>query len=320
MESKFDARAKKPADFGDSSAEQASVDHRTAYELLDFGEGRKLERFAGKLLDRPSPAARGFKRQRRNEWRSAEFVFGDRHDAGWSTGKSPDGWLFGWNSLVMELKLSPFGHVGLFPEQIANWKWLQRFAKAKPSERPMKALNLFGYTGGSTLAMAAAGFQVTHVDASRPTVQWARRNAVRSGMESAVIRWIVDDVRDFVRRATRRADRYDIILMDPPAYGHGADGQVWELARDLDNLVADCLGLLSPNPTVFLLTGHSPIESIESGPLTEQSWDRLRSHFQQLGKHRVSLADTNLRKLDFGYAYRFWNEGDTHQEGTESCD
>ena len=207
----------------------------------------------------------------------------------------------------MELRLSPFGHVGLFPEQIANWRWLEAFASSAKSERPLKALNLFGYTGGSTLALAAASFQVTHVDASRPTVQWARKNARLSGLESTEIRWIIDDVRDYVKRELKRDERYDVILMDPPAYGHGADGKGWELTRDLDDLIEDSLSLLSANPIAFLITGHSPISSIEKGPMSGTSWDRLKSRFGQLSKHHVSLADSSLRKLDFGYAYRFWN-------------
>jgi 23S rRNA (cytosine1962-C5)-methyltransferase len=110
-----------------------------------------------------------------------------------------------------------------------------------------------------------------------------------------------------VKRELRRNARYDIILMDPPAYGHGRDGEDWELSRDLDALVEDAMRLLSPTPIAFLLTGHSPIPSIEKGPITGDTWDRIKSRFSQLSKHRVSLADSNRRKLDFGYAYRFWN-------------
>ena len=306
MKSKFELKARKQAEMSNKAEVEEREAFRFAYELLDFGDGRKLERFAGKTLDRPSPAAQRIPRQQREAWKSADFVFRNKPASAWSDEKSPEEWHFCWKSVVMELRLSPYGHVGLFPEQIANWRWLQNLAFTIEPNRSPKALNLFGYTGGSTLAMAEAGFQLTHVDASRPTVHWARRNAQLSGMDSAAIRWIVDDVRDFVKREIKRDERYDVILMDPPAYGHGADGKGWELTRDLEDLVADCLELLTSKPTALLLTGHSPVASIEKGPLSSKSWDQLKTRFGQVSKHRVSLADPTLRKLDFGYAYRFW--------------
>ncbi|MDZ4850788.1 MAG: class I SAM-dependent methyltransferase [Pirellulaceae bacterium] len=311
-----------------------------AYELLDFGDSRKLERFAGFVLDRPCPAAKGSRRRRISDWKDPERQFRDAPESGWSSNESPQGWLFRWQTLAMELRLSPFGHVGLFPEQIANWRWLQSLithsdsprepsalaagssvsqaTNATRTEEPaanadplthskLMALNLFGYTGGSTLALASAGCQVTHVDASKPTVQWARRNATLSGLDAAPIRWIVDDVRDFVKREVKRGAHYDIVLMDPPAYGHGADGKSWALERDLENLIDDCLVLMKPNPTALLLTGHSPIESLDQGPLTNRTWKELQAAFNRVGKHRVSLLDSHQRKLDFGYAYRLWN-------------
>jgi 23S rRNA (cytosine1962-C5)-methyltransferase len=307
MESKSDGTPQKPDVSSPVERKNLSELGQSAYELLDFGDGRKLERFAGNLLDRPSPAAKGHSKMRRSEWQASRWSFQSPPVSNWNARESPENWLFRWKSIVMELRLSPFGHVGLFPEQIANWRWLESIAAADTTLPPRKALNLFGYTGGSTLAMAAAGVDVTHVDASRPTVQWARKNAERSTLASAGIRWIVDDVREFVKRELRRNARYDIILMDPPAYGHGRDGEGWELGRDLDPLVADCMSLMSSSPAAFLLTGHSPIPSIEKGPISGSSWDRIRSRFCQLSKHRVSLADSNRRKLDFGYAYRFWN-------------
>jgi 23S rRNA (cytosine1962-C5)-methyltransferase len=308
MESKSDAPSGKPDESCGVTGENWPEPVQSAYELLDFGDGRKLERFAGNLLDRPSPASKGQPKKRRSEWKSARWSYRGPPDSSWSDTEFPENWLFRWKNIVMELRLSPFGHVGLFPEQIANWRWLESIGAESGRERPtLKGLNLFGYTGGSTLAMATAGVDVTHVDASRPTVQWARRNAELSSLVSTPIRWIVDDVREFVKREIRRNALYDIILMDPPAYGHGRDGEGWELNRDLDGLVADCMSLMSSTPKGFLLTGHSPIPSIEKGPISGSSWDRIRARFSQLSKHRVSLADSNRRKLDFGYAYRFWN-------------
>ncbi len=306
MKSKSEAKPEKPVETGGTEGDKPTELVQSAYELLDFGDGRKLERFAGIKLDRPSPAAKGHKTLPRGDWQTAEWTYRDHPVSAWSTAKAPEDWHFGWKNVVMELRLSPFGHVGLFPEQIANWRWLESLA-AKSISQPLNALNLFAYTGGSTMAMASAGCRVTHVDASRPTVQWARKNAQLSSLDSAPIRWIVDDVREFVKREVRRNEPYDVVLMDPPAYGHGASGQGWELTRDLDELIAFSLELLSSEPKAFLLTGHSPIPSIEKGPISGKSWDRLRSRFSQLTKHRVSLADPNRRKLDFGYAYRFWN-------------
>jgi len=283
---------------------------RHSYELIDFGSGRKLERFAGLVLDRPCPAAEGSKRLRVSSWKQPDLVFRSDPKPAWSTSKSKEdssgGWLFRWETLSMELRTSSFGHVGLFPEQISNWRWMQSLSNSRKSKFPLKSLNLFGYTGGSSLALAASGWQVTHVDASRPTVQWARKNAKLSDLEAAPIRWIIDDVRDFVNREAKRGEKYDLVLMDPPAYGHGKDGQGWSLERDLEGLVDDCIKLLQPKSSM-LITGHSPIPAIEKGPFTDLTWKRFASKFSHNSKHAVSLSDTSQRKLDFGYAYRFWN-------------
>ena len=277
----------------------------TPYELLDFGSGRKLERFSGLILDRPSPAAEGIRATSPGLWKDADFRFRADGSPGWSEGSAPDKWRFSWQEVVLELKLSPFGHVGLFPEQISNWRWIQRLIQR--SQGPIRLLNLFGYTGGSTLAAAAAGAEVVHVDASKPTVEWARRNAERSGLTNVLTRWIVDDVRDFVEREQRRQAKYDLILLDPPAYGHGASGRDWKIERDLDPLMEKCLSLLSAAPHGFLLTGHSPIPSLEAGPIASKTWKALRAVFTKSSQHRVGLLDANRRKLDFGYAYRFVN-------------
>ncbi len=281
-----------------------------SYELIDFGSGRKLELFAGLVLDRPCPAAEGSKRMRVSSWKQSDLVFRSDAKSGWSTSKSEEepsqGWLFRWKTLAMELRASSFGHVGLFPEQISNWRWLQSLSSSLGRKSPLKAINLFGYTGGSSLALAASGWQVTHVDASRPTIQWARKNAQLSHLESAPIRWIIDDVRDFVSREAKRGEKYDLVIMDPPAYGHGKDGQDWSLERDLEGLIDNCIKLSQPK-SCMLITGHSPIPSIEKGPFTDRTWKRFAKIFSQNSKHSVSLIDSSQRKLDFGYTYRFWN-------------
>jgi 23S rRNA (cytosine1962-C5)-methyltransferase len=275
------------------------------YRLIDFGNGRKLERFAGRILDRPSPAAECVHPANKNAWAAIDFRFESPPEKTW-VGQSPLAeWLFRWNSVVLELRLSRFGHVGLFPEQVNNWRWLQSLVT--PVRSPVRALNLFGYTGGCTLALAAMGASVVHVDASRPTVAWARSNAGHSGLESHAIRWIVDDVRSFVARELRRNRCYDLIVMDPPAHGHGTSGQAWQLDRDFRAFFADCLELLSPKPLGLLVTGHSPIASLETGPFDARAWERLSGLFAYHQKQRVSLTDDHKRPLDFGYAYRFVN-------------
>lgn len=232
------------------------------YELVDFGGGRKLERFGAYLLDRPSPAAEDASCADPRAWLQAtaryERTSGER--GMWLSGGSsvplPRRWTIRHGPLVLELKATDFGHVGVFPEQVANWDWIaERIANAG---RRVKLLDLFGYTGASTLAAAAAGAEVVHVDAARNTVGWARRNAELSSMASAPIRWIHDDATTFVRRELKRGNRYDAVVLDPPSYGHGAKGQAWKLADHLPTLLADCARLTCGEPCFILVTCHTP--------------------------------------------------------------
>ncbi len=233
------------------------------YQILDFGDGRRLERFGPLLLDRPCPAAEGISRAEPQLWTAADARF-DR-DAGeqgrWTLrGEMASLWTITYAPLVFELKRTDFGHVGLFPEQAENWDWLgKRIPElAERLGRTPKLLNLFAYTGGSTLAAAAAGAEVTHVDAARNVTNWARRNAQFSGLGGAPIRWIADDAMKFVRREVRRGARYDCLVLDPPSYGHGARGEVWQLDRHLGELLAACAELTAPAPRLVLLTCHTP--------------------------------------------------------------
>ncbi|MGH7138440.1 MAG: class I SAM-dependent methyltransferase [Pirellulales bacterium] len=232
------------------------------YELIDFGGGRKLERFGPYLLDRPSPAAEGEIRQHAGLWSQAAARF-ERTSADrgiWIPGddapRLPERWQIRHGNIVLELKATPAGHLGVFPEQAANWDWLA--AQIAAAAGPVKVLNLFAYTGGSTLAAAAAGAEVTHVDAARNTIAWARRNAELSALTGAPIRWIADDAATFVRRELKRGSRYDIVLLDPPSYGHGVKGKVWKLADSLSGLLTDCARRLVPERRWLLLTCHTP--------------------------------------------------------------
>jgi 23S rRNA (cytosine1962-C5)-methyltransferase len=229
------------------------------YQLLDFGDGRRLEGFGPWRLNRPCPAAKGVSLANPKLWRRADARF-DRtegEDGQWSGGAAmPERWTIAHGAFRLELKRSPFGHVGVFAEQAPNWDWIaERVAAA--SER-MKVLNLFAYTGGCTLAAAAAGAEVVHVDAAKNTVAWARRNAELSGLADAPIRWIAEDAMTFVRRELKRGNAYDAVILDPPSYGHGPRGEVWQTAKHLAELVAMCGQLTAGRRRFMLLTCHTP--------------------------------------------------------------
>jgi len=229
------------------------------YELVDFGRGRKLERFGPRLLDRPAPAAEGISPRRPDVWSQANGRFDrTKGQAGaWTfrAALASEPWPFECGSLRMELKPSEAGQVGLFPEQSENWQWIAERVRA--AGRPIKVLNLFAYTGASTLAASAAGAAVTHVDAASSAVAWARRNAERSGLSAAPIRWITEDARKFVGREMRRGAHYDAVILDPPAYGHGPQGDVWRLSEHLAELWQSCMQLTGGAPWFLLASCHS---------------------------------------------------------------
>lgn len=270
-----------------------------AYELIDFGQARKLERFGEWILDRPCPAADGVPKQSGCNWDQADVVIDAegriRHGQ-----TLPDSWLCSLGNIDFSLRLTPFGHVGLFPEQWPNWTWLAETARRLRSDtQTLHALNLFAYTGGSTLALAAAGAHIVHVDASAPTVKWARHNAQLNALENHPIRWIVEDARKFVERELRRGSRYDIIVLDPPSYGHGAQGQRWDIDRDLPSLLSDCLQLLTPSASALLFTAHSA--TLSAADLA----DWLSRHTQLQSAHgRLQLTTASGRALDAGLFVR----------------
>ncbi len=239
------------------------------YALLDAGEDRRLERFGTIVLDRPAPTAVGPRREP-VAWVAADARFeraagGDIVHSRWITrnGEPIEPWTLGEDALTFELRLAPSGQVGLFPEQAPNRRWiadrLDRGPRAGEQAEPSRILNLFGHTGGSTLAAAHGGAVTTHVDGSRPAVAWARRNAELSGLGDRPIRWIADDAISFARREARRGHRYDGIVLDPPTYGHGHGRTDWRLERDLPSLLSICATLLADGPAAFLLvTTHTP--------------------------------------------------------------
>ena len=228
------------------------------YQLLDFGHGRRLERFGECVLDRPCPVAEDLPKADNTAWPAADARFERDGDQGtWRYERElPERWTISHGSNTLELKRTPFGHVGLFAEQAENWDWIARRVAA--AGRPLRVLNLFAYTGGSTLAAAAAGAEVTHVDAAKNVVAWARRNAEHSGLAEAPIRWITDDALKFVKREVRREAEYDAVILDPPSYGHGARGEVWRLSKHLPRLLQLCGKLTAASRAFILLTCHTP--------------------------------------------------------------
>jgi 23S rRNA (cytosine1962-C5)-methyltransferase len=238
------------------------------YELVDSGGGEKLERFGQYLLRRPDPNAVWNKRMDQNEWAKADAIFHvspstkvnqGRH---WENKHVKEPWKFTFDELSMWLHLTPFKHTGLFPEQILNWEWFGELIKNKSGATPAKVLNLFGYTGGATLYSALKGASVTHVDASKPSINWAIENQKLSGLEKAPIRWIVDDAYKFVSREIKRGNLYDGVILDPPAFGRDPKGKVFKFEENVPELLKLVKKVLSLEPLFVLFnsyaTGYSP--------------------------------------------------------------
>lgn len=233
------------------------ADHWNDYEVIDCSEGEKLERWGEFLLIRPDPQViwdtpkkhRGWSRPNGHYHRSA------KGGGQWEFFSLPQQWSVNYRSLTFNLKPFSFKHTGLFPEQAVNWDWFSDLIRRE--DRPIKVLNLFAYTGGATLAAAQAGAAVTHVDASKGMVNWAKENARSSGLEKAPIRWIVDDCVKFAEREMRRGSRYDAVIMDPPSYGRGPKGEIWKIEDAIHPLVKLCAGLLSDKPLFFLINSYT---------------------------------------------------------------
>lgn len=234
------------------------------YGLIDSGRGRKLERYGPWRILRPEPQCWWSPRKSDEVWSNVHASFDptDEDDAGrWRRGEPcpPDAWTLQWGQVRFNARLTPFRHLAFFPEQAANWEWLETAVRAFVAKhgRAPRILNLFGYTGVASLVCAAAGAEVTHIDASKKAIGYARDNAGLSGLSQAPIRWICEDARRYVQRELNRGSRYDGIILDPPKYGRGPDGDVWKLFDDLPELAAGCARILSDNAEFLLLNAYA---------------------------------------------------------------
>ena len=235
------------------------------YEVIDCSKGEKLERWGDYLLVRPDPQVIWDTPKKETGWHKMNGHYHRSSKGGgeWEFFQLPKEWTIQYSlpihkKLTFHLKPFSFKHTGLFPEQAANWNWFsQLIADAVSKGRQVKVLNLFAYTGGATLAAAAAGASVTHVDASKGMVTWAKENAISSGLKDAPIRWLVDDCVKFVEREIRRGNHYDAIIMDPPSYGRGPKGEIWKIEESVYPLIQLCSQILTDNPLFFLINSYT---------------------------------------------------------------
>lgn len=275
------------------------------YALLDSGDGRKLERYGEYTVLRPEPQCWWTPRDPAAfELADAIFDPEDEDESGrWRFAKgSLDSFSLGWRDVRFSGRFTPFRHLAFFPEQAANWEWLD--ARVRRLDRP-RVLNLFGYTGVASLACAAAGAEVTHVDASKKSVSWARENAELSGLANHPIRWIVEDARRYVAREVRRGSRYHGIILDPPKYGRGPTGEVWRLFEDLPALLKDCTSLLADNADFLLLNAYAArISGLSLAHVMAESTER-RSGQIDWGELALSEDGTDARAIGLSFFARW---------------
>lgn len=227
------------------------------YEVLDTSQGEKLERWGKYILIRPDPQVLWNTEKKQPGWKKPNGHYHRSSKGGgeWKFSHLPDEWTIHYKDLQFHLKPFKFKHTGLFPEQAVNWEWIEQ--KIRQARRPLRVLNLFAYTGGATLAAAKAGAAVTHVDASKGMVGWARENAASSGLSGAPIRWLVDDCVKFVEREIRRGSRYDGIILDPPSYGRGPRGEVWKIEESIYPFISLTAQVLSKTPVFYLINSYT---------------------------------------------------------------
>lgn len=228
------------------------------YELLDMANGEKLERWKDVILVRPDPQIIWKNKTKPEKWKQANAIYkrSNTGGGGWEyKTKIPKAWQIKYKNLIFNIKPMGFKHTGLFPEQAVNWDWM--INKIQSEKREIKVLNLFAYTGGATVACLSAGASVCHVDSSKGMTSWAKENVQSSGLSDKKVRYIVDDVVKFVNREIRRGNKYDAIIMDPPSYGRGTNGEVWQFEENIYDLIELCEKVLSDSPLFFLINSYT---------------------------------------------------------------
>lgn len=277
------------------------------YTLLDTGNGEKLEQYGRVRLIRPEPEAIWSPRAPRAEWEKADarYVPAPEENGGhWVRLKDlPERWQMKYRGLKFWLQTSGSRHLGVFPEQAAQWDWMAE--RITHANRPIRVLNLFGYTGLASLACAQSGAQVTHVDASRKAITWANENCLLSSLENASIRWIVDDAVKYIQRESRRRSLYDGLILDPPKFGRGPKGEVWEFYKLLPTLLSACRDVLSPNPLFVMLTAYA----VKASAITLQNGlAEITSHFKgQVSGGEIGLVEKSARRFLSTAIYACWN-------------
>ncbi|HEY2750044.1 class I SAM-dependent methyltransferase [Phenylobacterium sp.] len=276
------------------------------YGLLDSGDGRKLERYGRFTVVRPEPQCLWTPALPAQAWDAADAVFDptDEEDAGrWKLkGQPPEAWPLAWGEAKFHGRFTSFRHLAFFPEQAANWSWLDTAVRAAGPQP--RVLNLFGYTGVASLVMAAAGAAVTHVDASKRAVAWARENAELSGLAERPIRWITEDARKYVQREVRRGSQYEGIILDPPKYGRGPGGEVWRLFEHLPELAGLCAELLSENGKFLVLNAYA--ERISGAALSGLLADKLKGRGGRIEWGELALVqEDGAREIGMSF-YARW--------------
>lgn len=280
------------------------ADHWKDYEVIDTSKGEKLERWGDYMLVRPDPQVIWDTPRNNRYWKrpNAHYHRSKKGGGEWEFFDLPQQWTISYKSLTFNLKPFSFKHTGIFPEQATNWDWFGNLIKN--AGRPIKVLNLFAYTGGATLAAAAAGASVTHVDASKGMVSWAKENAISSGLGDAPIRWIVDDCQKFVEREIRRGNHYDAIIMDPPSYGRGPKGEIWKIEDAIYPLICLCEQLLTEKPLFFLVNSYTT--GLQPAVLTYMISTALKKYEGTVESQEIGLpVSSNGLVLPCGASGRF---------------
>lgn len=271
------------------------------YQLLDFGGNEKLELIGGKIVRRETPSGPGLKTPGAI-WNSAELTYKSKHSNPHWDGKPDVDWSMAFGPNRFDLRQTPTGQVGVFPEQAINWRWIEQL----PIELSgIKALNLFAYTGGTTLALAQRGAHVVHCDAAKSVVNWARSNAANSGLQDAPIRWIVEDALTFVGREIKRGNKYQIVVADPPSFGRGPGGESWKIQRDLRTLIQGLAQLTGDDARMILISCHTP--ELDHHDLRSIASKSFRLGDNPSESFELRIPASSGKSLASGQCFRWFN-------------